>query len=143
MTAATVKLNEENVLEVTETIEEVPSDYKLLYEQQQAELESLKNLVAATRVTQQSAGIPDKDRKPVVSAERARGLVGELAWSKMTDAQRVASLGIDPGTLDHGLLRRAFGRGGDSRLAQDLYKTSPFKYRTFKEAAIALNIYAA
>ncbi len=140
MTASTVELNDQNVLEATEV---TSSDYKLLYEQQQAELESLKNLVAATRITQQSAGTPDKDRKPVVSADRARALVGELAWSRMTDAQRIASLGIDPGTLDHGLLRRAFGRGGDSRLAQDLYKTSPFKYRTFKEAAIALNIYAA
>ena len=138
MTASTVELNDQNVLEASE----VTTDYKALYETQASELEALKNLVAATRVTQQSAGTPDKDRKPAVSADRARALVGEFEWSRMTESQRISSLGVDPATVDRGLLHRAFGRGADSKLANDMYKkTSPYRYRVLREVAVVLNIF--
>jgi hypothetical protein len=116
--------------------------WRELYEQQGRELAELKQVAAAARFNSALSTV-DQNIKPSMTVERAKALAGPDAWYRMTEAQRLAAIGQDINTVDRDLLKRTFGRGSDSRLGQDLFKTSALKYRLQKEAAICLGLYAA
>jgi hypothetical protein len=81
---------------------------------------------------------------PPVSAEQAKARAGAHQWlHKMTDAQKIAALGVDPSTVNPKEAAKLFGRGADTKLATDLHKADPAKYRVLREVAIALGSYGA
>ena len=114
-------------------------DYARLYSEAQAKIQSLEGQLKAT---QKNTLIPPAHNSSKGAAERARRQVGEAAWSKMTTAQRIESVGGDPAT-DRNLLLQLFGRGADARLVSDFSRTNPARYNLLREIAIASSTYGA
>jgi hypothetical protein len=127
------------------TTNEVPSDYKVLYESLQAEVDSLKSVISSARLngvatSQQPA---DKDKKIAVTADRFRRMVDPVAFLKLTRDEKLTGIGVDPASVTDDRLKALFGRGNSGREAGELFKSSPYRYRQLKEAAEILNLYAA
>jgi hypothetical protein len=120
-----------------------PSDYQKLYEEGRAENERLSAVIAAARLSAvPSAAHPQRDMKPSVTADRFKGLIGPYEFQKLTRDQKLIGMNLDPASVDDAYLKKVFGRGADGALGSELMKTSPFRYRQLKEAALVLNIYA-
>lgn len=131
--ASAVTLSDSDVPQVSPNFEE-------LYEAQKLENTRLANLLTASRVSSSAA---PKSVKPSITADRARAMVGALAWQKMTRDERLISVGVDPKSVTNEGLRKIFGRGNDGSIGQDLMKTSPSRYSALKEAALAVGVYGA
>lgn len=114
-------------------------DYKALYQQERQRNADLQAVISSARM-QPPLPVPGADVR-VKTYEQARAQCGEARWNhKMTDAQRLVSLGQDP-DQDREFLRQHWGKGADPHLAQDLFKANPRKYRESREAARALRIF--
>lgn len=114
-------------------------DYEALYNEKTAEVERLQTVLTAGRL---AANRPDnRSSKPQITAERVKALVGNAGLLKMSRAEKLASIGVDPNSVTDELLRRIFGRGADGAVGQDLMKSDPARYGLLKQAAIILNIY--
>jgi hypothetical protein len=134
--------NPEETLTTEDLNHEVTSsEYEALYGEVQAENERLKAVIAASRIAPVTEH-PLKDAKPSITAERVKALVGQHGVNKMTRSEKLASLQIDPTSVDDTLLRKCFGRGNDGSAALELHKTSPLRYRQLKEASLLLGIFA-
>jgi hypothetical protein len=116
-----------------------PTDYQKLYEDKVAENEMLTTVIAASRVATSTPA--NKSFKPVITADRLRAMVGDLAYHKMPRHDKVVALGGDPTTSDE-VLKKAFGRGNDGVFANDLHRSDPRKYALYRELAIGLGLYA-
>ena len=116
-----------------------------MYEDQRSENERLQSVLDAARLRQrneaQSESARNRDRQPGLSVERLKAQTGALRYQQMSRAERLTALGVDPATSDD-LLRQLFGRGNDGKLAADLKKADPHKYRVLREGAIATGTYA-
>src|SRR5216683_1217608 len=112
-----------------EPVPVTPSDYQKLYEEKSAEVDTLNAVIAASRVaTNTPAG---KSFKPVITADRLRAMVGDLAYHKMPRKDKIVALGGDPATSDE-VLKKAFGRGNDGVFANDLHRSDPRKYSLYR-----------
>ena len=127
--------------EIMSTPPAVPEavNYQELYQEQRAESERLKGIIAAARLAPQPAR--NDDRRPTVSAEHVRRSLGPLALHKMTRDEKVASVGVDPRSVTDSALKMLFGRGNDGVAAKELRLTDPAKYRTLREAALLTGAY--
>jgi hypothetical protein len=123
-----------------EPVPVTPSDYQKLYEAKVAENETLTAVIAASRV---AANTPQNKGsvKAVITCERLRAMVGDLAYNQMPRASKIVALGGDPNTSDE-TLKKLFGRGNDGKLAADLQRSDPRSYATLREVALGLNLYA-
>jgi hypothetical protein len=126
--------------ETTDTFPAV--DFEALYRAEKLEKESLQNLQAATR-SQSTTAHPSLNTRPSMTADRVRAINGLGTVHQMSRAQKLQALGVDPSTISDDGLRALFGRKQDGKLAQDLFKTNPGRYRLLKECADILNLYAA
>ena len=61
----------------------------------------------------------------------------------MTRAEKLGTLGIDANAVTDEGIKKVFGRGADSSIGADLYKSSPAKYAQLKEASLLLNLYGS
>lgn len=114
-------------------------NYQELYQEQRAESERLKGIIAAARLAPQPAR--NDDRRPAVSAESVKRSLGPLALHKLTRDQKVEALGVDPKSVTDGALRLLFGRSNDGVAAKELRLTDPAKYRTLREVALLTGAY--
>jgi hypothetical protein len=129
--------------EVSVTDSDAPKvvpDYEQLYESQKAETGRLNALLTAAKISNSSA---PKSVQPSMTAQKARAMVGELAWLKMSRDERLISIGVDPKSVTNEGLQKIFGRGNDGSIGKDLMKTSPSRYAQLRQASLALNLYAA
>ena len=114
-------------------------DYKALYEGQAAKTAQLEAVIAAGRL--QSSTAKGDDRKPAVTAQRLKAMLGPVGWLNSTRDEKLVGLGLNPREVDDNLLKKLFGRGNDGKAAQDLHKQNPYRYRVLKEASEALDVY--
>jgi hypothetical protein len=129
-------------LDTTTGIHEATAiDYEALYLAEKAEKEQAHAVLAATR--SQTASSANANQKPVITADRFKATVGPVAFLNMTRDAKLRGMGADPAAISDDGLYALFGRGNDGKLAQDLMKSNPGKYRTLKEYALVLNIYGA
>lgn len=117
------------------------SDYQVLLEEQRAENERLRAIITASRIAP-VADHPQKDAKPAISAARLTATLGQTQINRMTRAEKLSALGLEPSSVDEAFLRQCFGRGNDGSAASELHKTSPLRYRQLKEASLLLGIFA-
>jgi hypothetical protein len=61
----------------------------------------------------------------------------------LTDAQKIAALGVDPSTVNLVEAKKIFGRGADAQLGIALMKSDPTRYKVLKESALATGRYGA
>jgi hypothetical protein len=116
-------------------------DYRDLYQQEKEDNARLRAVIDAGRL-QPTAPHPDQNVKPK-TLEQARAQVGVERWNhKLTDAEKLVVMGQDP-NQDRDFLRKLWGKGADPHLSQDLFRSNPKLYRETKQAALALNIFAA
>ena len=81
---------------------------------------------------------------PPVSAAQAQARSGALQWNhRMSDDQKIAALGIPPDSVSVKEAAKIFGRGADAKLASDLHKSDPTRYRFLREVAKATGVYCA
>jgi hypothetical protein len=114
-------------------------DYEALYLAQKEQNEALQGVLLATR--SQAVTANPLNTKPSVTSDRVRAIHGD-GFHKLSRAQKLQSLGVDPVSISDDGLKALFGRGNDGKLAQDLAKTNMGRYRLLKECALILNIYA-
>lgn len=125
-----------------ETVTEVqPQQWEALFESSQARVKELEAVMAAARINQ--AQTPKDDSRPVLSAERVKSMLGTHALNSMTHNQRLASLGLPPDAYSRDFLLKAFGRGADGAVGNELFRSSPRKYREAREAALITQAYGA
>jgi len=116
-----------------------PSEWQALYMQEKKRREDTEAILNAARV-RPAQPIPGADVKPK-TFEQARAQVGVTRWNHtLTNSDRLLAMGQDP-NQDLGFVRQLWGKGADPRIAQDLFKSNPKKYRETKEAALALGIW--
>lgn len=113
-------------------------DYRELYLAEKRRTEDLKSVISASRM-QPTPAAPGADIKPK-TFEQARGQVGLARWHRMSNSEKLVTLGQSP-EQDLGFVRQLWGKGADPRLSADLHKTNPLKYRQTREAAHALGIF--
>lgn len=119
------------------------TSYKALYEAERKKREDAENVLAAIREQGQKHGAPTGPSPSVVVAQ-AKAKAGEFEWNhRLSNDQKISALGIDPKSVSVKEAQKVFGRGADHKLASDLHKADPAKYRTLKQVAIALGVYAA
>ena len=125
----------------TEEFHEVtPSDFQALHTEAQAEIERLKAVIAAGRIAPVSEH-PQANAKPAVTAQRLTAMLGTHGVNRLTRAEKIQALGLDPNGVSDDLLRACWGRGNDGAALSELHKTSPLRARQLREAAILLNIF--
>jgi hypothetical protein len=107
-----------------------------LYLAAQKENELLKAQLGAVRENK----VARTDTRTVDSMERVRDLMGRATWYQLSRDQKVASLGVEPSSVDHVQLRKLFSKETDSGYAVDFMKTNPFRYRQLREVAKALDV---
>lgn len=112
------------------------NEYFHLYEAQKKETELLKAQLGAVRENK----VARTDSRVVTSMERVRDTMGRSTWFQLTRDQKVASLGVDPSSVDMVQLRNLFGKHTDTAYAVDYMKTNPFRYRQLREVAKALDV---
>jgi hypothetical protein len=119
-----------------------PSDYEKLYEEQRVETERLQGLLAISRIgNAQTNHKPSV--KPVVTAERARAVLGPVGFLNTGRDDRLRAVQVDPASITDEGLRKLFGRGADFKAAQDLQRSNPGRYAALREGAKILNLYCA
>ncbi len=121
-------------------VQAVPSDYEALYKAQRDENERLQAVITATRSSVTPA--PQSAKAPV-SAERLRSTLGPLTLLRMSRAEKLQSIGVDPASVTDDGLHKLFGRGNDGKAAAELSKVNPGRYALLREAADLLRLYAA
>jgi hypothetical protein len=112
------------------------NEYYLLYEAQKKEMELLKAQLGAVRENK----VARTDNRTVDSMERVRDQMGRATWFQLSRDQKVASLGVEPSSVDMVQLRALFGKHTDTALAVDFMKTNPYRYRQLREVALALDV---
>lgn len=129
---------------LTDPAEPIPeqADYKRLYEAQNERIRHLEDVISAGRM-QPVTDHPLKDAKPASTAAQVRAQWGAVRFLNATRAEKLTALGVDPNGVDDNLLQKGFGRGNDGKVAGELMRMSPLRYRQLKESAIILGIYAA
>jgi hypothetical protein len=115
-----------------------PIDYLALYQAEKQKNEDLQAVITAGKY-QPTPPPPGSDVKPK-TYEQARAQVGQTRWCRMSNAEKLVTLGQDP-NQDLEFVRKNWGKGADPQLSGDLYKTNPKLYRQTKEAALALGIW--
>jgi hypothetical protein len=117
------------------------NSYKLLYEREREQRELAESTLASIRTQGIKHGGGGTGGAPV-SAAQAKARAGEHAWNhRLTDAQKIAALGVPPESVNVNEARKVFGRGADPKLGSDLHKSDPVKYRTLKQVALAVGSY--
>jgi hypothetical protein len=115
-----------------------------MYAELEQEREKSRLLQAQVNALKTSRTNTANDRRPAITAEQARAQVGELEWNhRMTDAQRLQVLGVEPSTVDAATRQQimaVFGPKSDHRRASDLMKADAFRYRQLKEIGRALRL---
>jgi len=134
-------MSDEIKIDLNEQTPEQPNatiDYAELYKQERQRREDLEATLAAARIqpTQQA---PGADIRPK-TFEQARAQVGLARWHRMSNSEKLISLGQSP-EQDLGFVRQLWGKGADPRLSADLFKSNPVKYRQTREAAHALDYF--
>jgi hypothetical protein len=112
------------------------NEYYRLWEQQRQENEALKAQLGAVRENRAARA----DTRTVDTMEQVRDRIGRAAWFQLPESGKLTAMGLDPASVDKQQLRSLFGRHTDTALAVDLMKTSPYRYKQLKQAALALNI---
>jgi hypothetical protein len=112
------------------------NEYYRLWEQQRQENEALKAQLGAVRENR----VARADTRTVDTMEQVRDRIGRAAWFQLPESGKLTAMGLDPASVDKQQLRDLFGRHTDTALAVDLMKTSPYRYKQLKQAALALNI---
>jgi hypothetical protein len=115
-------------------------NYEEMYRSQREENERLGNIIAAGRLAPSQAH-PDKDRKPGVTADRLKAMLGPVGFLRASRAEKLTGLGLNPSEISDAGLTKLFGKGNNGKESSDLHKTNPFRYRQLREAAIVLNLY--
>jgi uncharacterized membrane protein YccC len=117
--------------------------YKTLYEQERKQREIAESTLASIRTQGIKQGGGGTGGAPV-SAAQAQARAGQFQWlHKMTDAQKIAALGIPPDSVSVKEAAKLFGRGADTKLVNDLHKSDPTRYRILREVARAVGVYGA
>lgn len=112
------------------------NEYYHLYNQEKAAREAAETALKAVRENRTARA----DTRTVDTMEQVRERVGRAAWFQLSEAGKLAALGLDPATIDKPQLRKLFGRHSDGVFAVDYQKVQPYKYKQLKQAALALNI---
>jgi hypothetical protein len=112
------------------------SPYYALYQSEKAKRELAEKQIAAVRENK----VARADDRRVDSMERTRDLMGRDVWFQLSRDQKVASLGVEPSSVDMVQLRALFGKHSDAALAVDYMKTNPYRYRQLREVAKALDV---
>jgi hypothetical protein len=116
--------------------------YRALYLKERQQREVAENTLQSIRTQGQKHST--QAGGPPVSAAQAKARAGDHNWlHKMTDAQKIAALGIPPESVSLNEARKVFGRGADPKLGSDLMKADPTKYKTLKQVALAVGSYGA
>jgi hypothetical protein len=136
----------EAVAQARKNLEQSAADasnpYKAMYEAERQQRETLEGTLKSIRT--QGVKHSSTAGGPPVSAEQARTRAGAFQWNhKMTDAQKIAALGIPPESVSVKEAQKLFGRGADTKLVSDLHKSDPSRYRILREVAQALGVYGA
>jgi uncharacterized membrane protein YccC len=117
--------------------------YKKLYEAERQQREIAESTLASIRTQGIKHGGGGTGGAPV-SAAQAQARAGQFQWlHKMTDAQKIAALGIPPESVSVKEAAKLFGRGADTKLVNDLHKSDPTRYRILREVARAVGVYGA
>jgi len=112
------------------------NEYYHLYNQEKKARETAEAQLGAVRENREAKA----DTRTVESMEQVRERVGRAMWFQFSESQKLTALGLDPATVDKNQLRSLFGAKSDGAYAVDFMKTSPYRYRQLKQAALALNI---
>jgi hypothetical protein len=116
--------------------------YKKLYEAERQQREIVENTLQSIRT--QGVKSSTSAGGPPVSAAQAKARAGAHEWNhRLTDNQKIAALGIAPDSVSTKEAAKVFGRGADTKLATDLHKSDPSRYRILREVAIAVGSYGA
>src|SRR5437899_2200533 len=115
----------------TEPAPQPVTDWQRLATQRQDEIDRLNAVIAAGKLAP-SAPHPQRDARPGVTAAELRAKVGPVAWHKMSETEKIVGLGQNPSEIDRDFLKKVFGRGSDGRVALDLEKTSPPRYKVLR-----------
>jgi hypothetical protein len=116
--------------------------WKRMYEAERQQRETLESTLQSIRT--QGVKSSTSAGGPPISAEQARARAGAFQWNhKLTDAQKIAALGIPPDSVSVKEAARLFGRGADTKLVNDLHKADPARYRILREVAKATGVYGA
>jgi hypothetical protein len=115
--------------------------FRALYEAERQKRELAEGTLASIRAGQQSTA--NSGAKPAITEEAARRRMGDRAWNVLSTSQRIAALGIEPGSVDLEAIKRVFGRGANTTLGNDLMKANPLQYRQWREIALAVGSYGA
>jgi hypothetical protein len=115
--------------------------FRALYEQERKARELAEGTLQSIRASQQ--GGSKSDARPAISAEAAKARMGLRAWNGLSTPQRIAALGIEPASVDLEAVKRVFGKGASTTLANDLMKSDALKYRQWKEVALASGVYGS
>ncbi|MGA8742978.1 MAG: hypothetical protein WB561_17460 [Terracidiphilus sp.] len=107
-----------------------------LYLQAKQENALLKAQLGAVRENRTAKA----DNRTVDTMERVRDTMGRATWFQLSRDQKVASLGVEPSSVDMVQLRTLFGKHTDTALAVDFAKTSPYRYKQLREVAKALDV---
>lgn len=115
-----------------------------LYSELEQEREKGRLLQLQLDAVKQSRVNVGNDRRPAVTVAVARAKLGELEWvHRMTDAQRLQAIGVNPVEVTaetKQTILEIFGPHSDHRRASDLMKADSFRYRTLKEIGRALKM---
>lgn len=113
--------------------------YRKLYEAERAQRKIAEDSLANIRT---NAAKHSDNTRPLVTAEQARRRAGELQWNhKLSVSQKIATLGVEPASVNLEEVQKLFGRGSDLKLALDLHKSDPARYRQLREVAKVAGIY--
>jgi hypothetical protein len=138
------QVREEALAQARKNLEQAAADegnpYKEMYEQERKQREIAEGKLQSVRTQGQKSSTSAGG--PPVSAAQAKARAGDHQWNhKMTDAQKIAALGVPPDSVSVKEAQKFFGRGADTKTANDLMKADPARYRTLKQVALAVGVY--
>jgi hypothetical protein len=121
--------------EAARLVTDESSPYRKMYSES---AERVRQLEAQLSATQESR--VRNDEHVIVTTADAVQRRDPLAWHKMTIQQRLASVGVDPATVDKAEVARFFGKDSDHKAASDLHRSNQRRYKLMKESARILGI---
>jgi hypothetical protein len=108
----------------------------------QASQEENRQLKAQIEALRSRGPLAPPSGKARFNADQVRGRLG-AAFYGMSQTQKIAAAGEDPGTVNTTELKRLFGRGCDTEAALDYSRQNPADYARRRELARLLDLYGA